>query len=280
MNRIVPAILAAFVCLAATPSATPRPVRTAKPMPSATPFALPSGFVYLSDVAPDVVEDMHYYTDHNFVGRRIDGYDSPVCILTRPAAQALAELEKELVNAGLTLRVYDCYRPQRAVNDFIAWGKQLGDQRQKAEYYPDVDKSQLFALGYIATHSAHSRGSAVDLTIQRYPVIAPKPYQPGTHSCKAAWTQRYHDGSIDMGTSFDCMDALSHYDAEIGHLAYQHRRMLHDLMEKYGFVPYRNEWWHFTLSSEPYPTTYFDFPVRDTRPAAATSGSHGRLRRT
>jgi D-alanyl-D-alanine dipeptidase len=238
---------------------------------------MPPGFVYLSDVAPDIVQDMRYHTAHNFIGRPIAGYDDGVCILTEKAARALAHVERSLLDAGLTLRVYDCYRPQRAVDEFVAWSKIMWDQRMKVEFYPRVDKSELLALGYLAARSGHTRGSTLDLTIQRVDARTARPYEFGKHSCIAPWAQRYHDGSIDMGTSFDCMDELSHSDADVGAVAGHHRRMLADLMERYGFVGIRTEWWHFTLADEPFRKTYFDFPVRASASATpAGSGSHGR----
>lgn len=225
--------------------------------------ALPSGFVYLSDVAPSVVQDMRYAGYHNFIGKPIEGYDAPRCILTREAAAALAKVQRHLETIGLTLRVYDCYRPQRAVNEFIAWGK-TGDTTMKAEFYPDVNKADLFKLGYIDAKSGHSRGSTVDLTIERLPLRPAQPYAPGDalRSCTAPFFQRYRDGSIDMGTGYDCMDPLSHPGAEVGAIAGSHRLMLASVMEAYGFKGIKEEWWHFTLRHEPFPKTYFNFPVR------------------
>jgi D-alanyl-D-alanine dipeptidase len=229
-----------------------------------TPAAMSSGFVYLRDVAPSIVQDMRYAGYHNFIGRPVAGYDAAECILTRQAAEALARVQAQLEASNLTLRVYDCYRPQRAVNDFIAWSKVAADQTMKAEFYPRVDKSRFFALGYLLAKSGHSRGSTVDLTIERIPVHAAAPYAPGDplSSCIDPFIQRYHDGSLDMGTGFDCMDELSHPSADVGHIAQTHRVQLAHLMKKYGFAGIADEWWHFTLASEPYPATYFDFPIK------------------
>ncbi|MBV8154299.1 MAG: M15 family metallopeptidase [Candidatus Eremiobacteraeota bacterium] len=225
--------------------------------------ALPSGFVYLSDFAPTVIEDMRYATPHNFVGAPIAGYDAPKCVLTAAAARALARVEHDLNDAGLTLRVYDCYRPQRAVDAMLAWSKNLGDQRTKIAYYPRIDKSQLGHLGYVAARSEHSRGSAVDATIERLPVRALPPYDPSAplHECIAPFKERYHDGSLDMGTTFDCFDPLSAMDADAGIVAASHRQALEAVMHRHGFVGIVGEWWHYRLRWEPYPTTYFNFPI-------------------
>jgi D-alanyl-D-alanine dipeptidase len=229
---------------------------TAKP-------SLPPGFVYLADVAPKIVEDMRYAGDHNFVGRPVHGYDAPKCILTAPAARALAKAEHDLEEAGLTLRVYDCYRPVRAVNDLVAWTKTPAD-RMKDEFYPRLSKGDLIERGYIFARSGHSRGSAVDLTIERYPLALERPYDASEkpRSCIAPFVQRYRDGSIDMGTTFDCMDQLSGETAEVGNVAEAHRRLLRSVMERHGFEPYALEWWHFSFTEEPFPKGSFDFPVR------------------
>jgi zinc D-Ala-D-Ala dipeptidase len=242
------ALAALVLCCAATHPA-PRP-------------ALPAGFVYLSSTAPSIVQDVRYAGGHNLVGRALRGYLAPACVLTRAAARALAAAQRELLAAGLTLRVYDCYRPQRAVDELFAWARDPRDQSMKAEYYPRVLKGQLFALGYLEAPSSHSRGSAVDLTIQRLPVTPATVWVPGEHSCVAAFVARYHDGSIDMGTNYGCMDPLSRVDASAGAVADSHRNLLRELMEKHGFVTTgEEEWWHFTLRDEPFPKTYFDFPV-------------------
>lgn len=243
-------LLALTVAAAKTPAPHPAPTR-------------PPGFVYLRDVAPSIVQDIRYRGYHNFLGRPVAGYGAAECILTRQAAQALAKVQAELEASDLTLRVYDCYRPQRAVDDFIAWSRDPSDQRMKAEFYPRVDKALFFKLGYVAAKSGHTRGSTVDLTIERLPPHAAAPYAPGDPltSCIAPFVERYHDGSLDMGTGFDCMDELSHPDAEIGNIAEAHRKMLAYVMEKNGFKGIEEEWWHFTLANEPYPNTYFDFPI-------------------
>lgn len=225
--------------------------------------ALPQGFVYLHDVDPTIQQDMRYAGAHNFVGRPVDGYQAPVCILTKPTAIALSQVQRELWASGLSLKVYDCYRPQRAVDEFIAWSQQPSLLQTRAEFYPRTPKSQVFALGYVASRSGHSRGSTVDLTIMPITAIGVT-YPNPRHlvSCFAPYQERFQDGGLDMGTGFDCLDELAHTESkDVNLVAQYHRHLLKALMEKYGFEPYDKEWWHFTLKHEPYPNTYFDFVV-------------------
>lgn len=201
----------------------------------------PDGFVDAATVIPELRVEMRYAGAHNFIGRRVDGYAAPVCLLSRQAAAALAQVQTELAAQGLGLKVFDCYRPQRAVAHFARWARDLGDQSTKAEFYPNVDKSQLFALGYIAERSGHSRGSTVDLTI----------------------VDLASGAEIDMGSPFDLFDVRSWpTDQSVGAAARSNRLLLQNLMTRHGFHPLREEWWHFTLNAEPYPETYFDFIVR------------------
>ncbi|MGB6976311.1 MAG: M15 family metallopeptidase, partial [Gammaproteobacteria bacterium] len=203
---------------------------------------LPPGFVYLKDIDATIVQDIRYSTYHNFIGRPIKGYETGECILTKPAALALANTQKELQHAALSLKVYDCYRPQMAVDDFIAWSQQPNAQQMKAEFYPRVNKVDFFKLGYVAAKSSHTRGSTVDLTLVPISNLAQEQYHPGQKliACFVPYLKRFHDGSIDMGTGFDCMDELSHNDNNaINLVAYHHRLLLKKLMEKYGFVPYQ-----------------------------------------
>jgi len=231
----------------------------------ATPaqHALPAGFVYLADIAPSIVQDIRYYGPHNFIGKPIAGYGAPECILTLQAAKALAVAQQELEQAGMSLRVYDCYRPRRAVDEFLAWSKNPNDRKMKLEFYPRVNKADLFKLGYLSKKSGHSRGSTVDLTIDRFPILPIPPYDPQApqRSCIAPFSERYHDGSMDMGTTFDCMDVLSQHDEFVGIAGGSHRQILRGAMERAGFEPYDKEWWHYTLKNEPFPRTYFDFPI-------------------
>jgi zinc D-Ala-D-Ala dipeptidase len=225
-------------------------------------LAAPPGFVALDDVDPTILQDMRYATAYNFVGRRIDGYREPVCLLTRRAARALKRAQDELEPKGYTLKVYDCYRPQRAVDHFARWAE--NDSRtMKREFYPRVRKRRLFDEGYLARRSGHSRGSTVDLTIVRLPA-KPQPTwsreEFGLVSCTAPRSRRFPDNSVGMGTSYDCFDPRSHTFNSSGRVR-RNRLLLRRTMERAGFEPYDNEWWHFTLRRERYPNRYFDFPV-------------------
>ncbi|MEV5313483.1 M15 family metallopeptidase [Streptomyces sp. NPDC052610] len=224
----------------------------------------PEDFVALRSVDRTIIQEMRYFTPHNFVGERIDGYRQPLCVLTRPAAQALHKAQTKLLRQGYTLKVYDCYRPQRAVDHFVRWAKDLDDQRMKAEFYPNVDKTRLFADGYIAEKSGHSRGSTVDLTVVKLPAKPTRPYLPGEPlvPCYAPRDERFPDTSVDMGTGFDCFDTLSHtLDPRVQGEQRANRLLLKSTLEDLGFVNLAEEWWHFTYKPEPYPDTYFDFPV-------------------
>lgn len=225
----------------------------------------PKDFVNLRTIAPEIQYDLRYFTDHNFVGRRIEGYGAPVCLLTSQAAQALKSVQDRLLPMGLTLKVYDCYRPQNAVDDFARWAKNLSSTQMQTEFYPEVNKSQLFSDGYIAYWSGHSRGSTMDLTIvpagSQIPAYDPKRKQV---SCTSAASQRAPDNSLDFGTGFDCFSPLSHPDSQgVSPQQRANRLLLQSLMIQAGFKPLDTEWWHFTLAKEPYPDTYFTFPVVD-----------------
>lgn len=227
-------------------------------------YALPSGFVYLHKAVPTVVQDMRYAGSHNFMGRPVQGYEASTCILSKEAAQHLSQVQQALRPLGLSLKVYDCYRPVAAVEDFMAWSKQPALQQMKAEFYPRVNKADFFHLGYVAEKSGHNRGSTIDLTIVPIPTPVQANYQPGQPltACTAPLNQRFHDNSIDMGTGYDCLDERAHvFNEQISKTAYQHRMLLRTVMLNHGFEPYEKEWWHFTLKDEPYPNTYFNFPV-------------------
>lgn len=198
-------------------------------------------FVDVATLIPDLIVDLRYLGSDNFVGTRIDGYERQVCYLTRPAAEALAQVQRDLAPQGFGLKVFDCYRPARAVAHFLRWAKALDDLRTKADHYPEIDKRHLFREGYLAARSGHSRGSTVDLTLVRL-----------------AGRQE-----LDMGTPFDFFSPRSWPDdTGVGATAQRHRRLLREAMRQRGFVGHRKEWWHFTLAREPFPGTYFDFPVR------------------
>lgn len=199
----------------------------------------PAAFVNAASVVSGLVVEMRYYGDNNFVGRRIDGYEQPICLLTRQAANALSEVARDLSSRGLKLKVFDCYRPKRAVAHFLRWAQAVNDLKNKQTYYPDMQKSQLFSDGYIATRSGHSRGSTVDLTL-----VA-------------------EAGELDMGTPFDFLSPRSaSSDHQVSAQARNNRTLLASAMSRRGFRAYDKEWWHFTLRGEPFPDTLFDFPVR------------------
>jgi D-alanyl-D-alanine dipeptidase len=257
--RILAMCAAVLVALSlAAPIASAAPAR-----PPADPKA-PAEFVALSDVDPTIIQEIRYFTPHNFTGDPVDGYRAPMCILTRRAADALHRAQIGFLLQGYSLKVYDCYRPQRAVNDFVAWAKRLDDQRMKAEFYVGVDKANLFRDGYIAEQSGHSRGSTVDLTLVRLPARPTKPYVRGQKlvDCTAPHPQRFPDNSIDMGTGFDCFNTLSWpLDPRIQGQQLRNRVTLLNGLAQQGFAPYEYEWWHFTFKPEAFPDTYFDFPV-------------------
>jgi len=224
----------------------------------------PAAFVDLRSVDATILHDIRYDSEHNFIGRPIVGYREPLCILTRPAAQALSRAQSALLANGYTLKVYDCYRPQRAVDDFARWAARPGDQRMKEEFYPRVDKSVLFDQGYIALRSGHSRGSTLDLTLVKLPAQPQPRFIPGEPlvPCFAPYEERFPDNTIDMGTGFDCFDTLANtLDPRIQGEQLANRLLLKNALEAQGFVNYAAEWWHYTFQPELFPDTYFDFPV-------------------
>lgn len=252
------ALVTVAAVLLAVP-ASPAPAARATAEPKA-----PEDFVTLRSVDPTIIQEMRYTTAHNFVGEPVDGYRQPVCILTRPAARALHRAQATLLRQGHSLKVYDCYRPQRAVDHFVRWAKDLRDVRMKAEFHPRVDKSRLFADGYIAARSGHSRGSTVDLTVVHLPAAPTRPYEPGEPlvPCYAPQGERFPDNSLDMGTGYDCFDTLSRSDdPRVRGEQRANRNLLRDVLGAEGFVNLPGEWWHFTYEPEPFPDTYFDFPV-------------------
>ncbi|MBQ9228695.1 MAG: M15 family metallopeptidase [Eubacterium sp.] len=209
-----------------------------------TPEMDSSDFVLLTDVVPDAILEIRYYSTYNFVGDRIDGYEQPIALLTKEAADALKNASDELKEKGYRLKIYDAYRPQMAVTHFMNWAKDVDDTRMKAYFYPELDKSVLFDQGYIAEKSGHSRGSTVDLTL----------FDMETEK------------EVDMGGTFDYFGELSHpdYTDGITEEQYNNRMILREAMLNNGFKPLEEEWWHFTLKDEPYPDTYFQFPVNES----------------
>jgi D-alanyl-D-alanine dipeptidase len=233
--------------------------------------ALPRGFVYLRDIDPTIVQDIRYAGSHNFVGRPIKGYLAAECILGASAANALATVQRKLAEKKLSLIVWDCYRPKRAVDDFFRWSKDRTHTEMKTEFYPRTDKAMLFALGYLAGRSSHSRGSTVDLGIipSDFSSAPPYPAQP-LKPCTAPKGDRFEDGTIDLGTGYDCLDVLANSsNALVGESARQNRQTLKSYMKGAGFRPYAREWWHFELVNEPFGYG-FDFEV------SAAPSSHER----
>ncbi len=200
----------------------------------------PSGFVLLADFATHIVQEIRYYSTYNFIGERIDGYEEPCALLTIEAARALKTVSHEALVQGYRLKVFDAYRPACAVRQFVLWGIEDQDLRMKAFFYPELEKQELFSKGYIAKQSSHSRGSAVDLTL----------------------LDMRTGKELDMGSPFDLFSRASHPDYRgIAEEQYENRMLLRRLMLRSGFRPLDCEWWHFSLQNEPYPDTYFNFPV-------------------
>jgi D-alanyl-D-alanine dipeptidase len=202
---------------------------------------IPSGFVYISDVDATIKSELRYLNTNNFIGKKIDGYDDNCLIATKETADALHKVQTILAKKGLSLKIFDAYRPQKAVNHFVKWAKVLNDTLMKHEYYPQVPKSELFKRGFIAEKSGHTRGSTVDLTI-----VAIKTGK-----------------ELDMGSAYDFFGVESHPSyININELQKKNRLYLRKIMLDNNFSPYDNEWWHFTLRNEPFPETYFNFPIK------------------
>lgn len=199
-----------------------------------------SGFVVLAEYVPGIIQEIRYYSTYNFIGDRIDGYEEPCAILTTEAARALKAVSNELNVKGYRLKVFDAYRPACAVRQFVMWGIEDLDLRMKPYFYPDLEKQELFAKGYIASQSSHSRGSTVDLTL----------------------LDMSTGKELDMGSPFDLFSERSHPDSmEVTEEQYENRMLLQAAMVRGGFLPFDCEWWHFTLEGEPFPDIYFEFPV-------------------
>ena len=199
-----------------------------------------SGFVLLGSFVPHIVQEIRYYSTYNFIGDRIDGYEEPCALLTREAARALKAVASEMIVQGYRLKIFDAYRPACAVRHFVLWGIEDQDIRMKPYFYPELEKQELFAKGYIAKQSSHSRGSTVDLTL----------------------LDMSTGKELDMGSPFDLFSPISHPDCrDITEEQYENRMCLQRAMVRGGFIPMDCEWWHFTLKNEPYPDTYFEFPV-------------------
>jgi len=208
---------------------------------SLPPASGDSSFVRLADVVPDIIQEIRYYSTYNFVGRRIPGYEAPVAWMTRRAADSLKVVSDELVAKGYRLKVFDAYRPQRAVLYFVGWARLSSDTLMKAYFYPNLPKDSLYVKGFLSTRSAHARGSTVDLTL----------------------FDMQTEREVDMGGTYDFLDTISHvfYHDGLTRDQVRHRMLLRESMMRHGFKPVRTEWWHFQLKDEPYPTTSFDFPI-------------------
>lgn len=201
---------------------------------------LETGFDYLANIDPSIQYDIRYATSNNLVGRKIAGYEKNVCIVSIALGEALKRLQADLKLQNLELFVYETYRPQRASDDLQQWGLDAKRQENKQLYYPNVNKAEFNALGYVNQHSPHTRGAAVDLTLLR----------------------NDNGQALEMGTRFDFMDPLSHPSCtDINDTAYANRQFLQQLMSKHGFHGLKTEWWHFNLLDEPFPERYFDFLV-------------------
>lgn len=201
----------------------------------------PEAFIYVHEMIPEIAYDIRYAGENNFIGTPIRGYHNPVALLTRPAAEALKEMQQSVRKKGYGVKVFDAYRPQHSVAHFIEWAEATGDTLMKSDFYPDIDKKDLFKLGYIAERSGHTRGSTIDLTL----------------------VDLETGEELDMGSPYDFFNDISnHATEEITPEQKANRLILKTAMEDHGFIPYPEEWWHYTLEQEPFPDTYFDFPVK------------------
>lgn len=250
MRRVSRAACAAAVAVASSASI------------AQTRAALPEPFVYLSDIDSRIQQDMRYAGGNNFLGRPVKGYGAGQCILTRETALSLKKVQDALLKNNYSLKVYDCYRPAQGVRDFVTWSQDERDQKMKQQYYPDVDKSDLFDRGFISSRSMHSRGNTVDLTIVPANSTVP-PFAEGSKlvACDKPAEQRLPDNSLDFGTGFDCFSSKSRTASSlIPETAQENRRMLVDAMAAEGFANYPKEWWHFGKRGAAMPEAY-NFPI-------------------
>ncbi|VVN46966.1 D-alanyl-D-alanine dipeptidase [Pseudomonas fluorescens] len=223
----------------------------------------PEHMVYLRTIDPGIEQDIRYASAHNFTGHPLDGYAAAECLLTLDAAKALARVQASLRAQGYGLKVFDCYRPNRAVADMGRFATQPGDPR-KVEFYPRVDKQDFWRLGYVARVSNHSRGSTVDLTLTGPHTAPAATWTPSATQaeCTAPYAQRWQDGALDMGTGFDCFDERAHSaNPTISATARDNRQRLNEAMAKEGFSGYSKEWWHFTYAGAGAPNEVMDFPI-------------------
>ncbi len=248
----------------ATASRSPAP---AHPTGGKTPArrhlpGVPLTFTRVRDAIPGALFEIRYAGEHNFLGRPVRGYSAPECWLTRPAVRALAQVERRVARDGYRLKIYDCFRPQRSVDEFMAWAADPDDTTTQREFYPRLAKDQLFPQGYIAAQSGHSRGSTVDVTLVRKGHGVSPTWRVGDRQVSCTVRRRFPDTSIDMGTGFDCFDPVANTaNRTITATQRAHRRYLVRQMHRAGFTNLPEEWWHFTLRREPYPDTFFDTEI-------------------
>jgi zinc D-Ala-D-Ala dipeptidase len=231
--------------------------------PTADAQALPGGFVYLRDIEPGIIQDMRYATPNNFVGKPLRGYDAAECVVKREVGVALKKIQQELAKQKLSLKMFDCYRPERAVADMVAWSKNGKETPAERRFNPAFRKADLFRLGYIATRSGHSTGAALDLTLVDLTADNSTKFDAGKAyaECTAPVEARAPEGSIDMGTGYDCSDVKSHTAARsITPAQRRWRNVLVAAMAKQGFVNYSKEWWHFSLPGA--GRQAYDFPIQ------------------
>lgn len=226
---------------------------------------LPEGFVYVNDIDPTIQISLRYLSDQNFIGEPLRGYKKQVAILSRPAAEALSKVQQELLKEGYCLVIYDAYRPQKTVDQFVEWSADGQDIKMKNIYYPRINKKDLFALNYIAEKSSHSRGSTVDVSL--ISITAELKSTEAISLEKRTLSDKFeivylNDNTLDMGSAFDLFDEASHPHSHlVNEQQRENRTYLYEKMHKYGFAAFPTEWWHFTLKNEPFPTTYFDFDI-------------------
>lgn len=224
------------------------------------------GFVYLHEIDPTIRTSLRYYSDQNFMAKSVDGYKKSVVIMTQQAAEALKKAQEEFIADGYCLVVYDAYRPQDGVNHFIKWSEDVGDQKRKSQYYPRINKADVFELGYVAKRSGHSRGSTIDLTLIKVEDQLHEIQEKERKLLDGFTITLLDDGTVDMGSSFDLVDEASHTQTNLVEEQFQKQRAyLKNVMAKHGFKNYSQEWWHFTLQDEPYSasqdSSYFNFPI-------------------
>ena len=227
---------------------------------------LPGGFVFLRDIDPTIIQDIRYAGSNNFVGRPLAGYGAAECVVKRDVGMALKRIQQEFAPQKLSLKMLDCYRPVRAVHDMVVWGRDGRETPAGRRYNPAFSKEDMFRLGYIATHSGHSTGAAVDLTLVDLTADSSARFDANKSyaDCTAGADTRAPEGSIDMGTGYDCADLKAHTRARpITPDQRRWRNVLVAAMAKQGFVNYWKEWWHFSLPGAGGPA--YDFPITARR---------------